>query len=172
MLDAMADYRSEPTSPVMTWPNTQCSLDDGSSAAAFLFANHPSLHEDIIFQALEQADGDTATATAWCSLIEKADGALRLLSETFPTVPSDTIKSTLNKLNNDLSKAYCSIANSFPSSWNHPISDSWLRINALPDRLAPSAKAKKFEPDFLHSNPRYADYESRWWDSTIASTQF
>jgi hypothetical protein len=78
----------------------------------------------------------------------------------------------MNKLNSDLNKAYCSIANSYPSSWDHPVSDTWLRVNALPPCLTPSSKAKPFEPDFLHSNPRYADYEARWWDSTIASTKF
>jgi hypothetical protein len=104
--------------------------------------------------------------------MERADGALNLLVETFPTAPAESIKSTMDKLDNNLSKAYCSLANSFPSSWDHLVSSAWLRINTLPPQLAPSSKAKAFEPDFLHSNPRYADYESRWWDSIVASTRF
>jgi hypothetical protein len=146
----MADHHTDSPTTLQSasWPNTQCSLLQGNTAATFLFSNHPTLHEDLIFRALEQSNGDTASASMWCSIIEKADGAYKLLCNTFPTTPTKHIQHTFKKLNGDLSKTYCSVANLFPSTWDHPVTDTWLQINALPVQLSSSTKAKKWEPDF------------------------
>jgi hypothetical protein len=175
MTDALADYCTErPTQPTQTsaWPNSQLSITDGDAAAAFLFQNHPSLHEDIIYMALEQSGGDTAAASAWCTVVEKADGALKILCEIFPTADPALIKKILLGLDGNVSKAYCSLANTHVSSRPHPVSEAWLRVNALPARLAQSAPNVPYTPDFHLSNPRYTDYEDRWWDSLIESTKF
>jgi hypothetical protein len=75
----MDDCQDEsPMTPEPTlWPYTQCSLLQGNTAVSFLFMNHLTLHEDLIFKAMEQFDGDTAPASTWCSTIEKADGVWR-----------------------------------------------------------------------------------------------
>jgi hypothetical protein len=172
MAEEIAEYHTDQTTQISEWPNTQLSMADGDAAAAFLFQTHPSLHEDIIYIALEQSGNDTAAASAWCTMVEKADGALKMLSESFPTANPDSIKQTLLSLDGDVSKAYCSLANTHVSSKAHPVSEAWLRVNALPARLAPSAPNTQYEPDFHFSNPRFRDYENRWWDSLIESTKF
>jgi hypothetical protein len=175
MADVIAEYHTtQPTqhTQASTWPNSQYSMADGEAAAAFLFGAHPSLHEDLIYIALEQSNNDTAAASAWCTVVEKADGALKVLSETFPTADPSLIKQIMLGLNGDVSRTYCSLANTHVSSHPHPVSEAWLRVNALPARLTNLAPSTQYEPDFHHTNPRFEDYEERWWDSLIESTKF